>query len=152
MWARYRVCCCAWSLDERVSRASCDQIDARLILCNILQERFKPKYLLTYPTFQSCTWWGLDNIRGIHANIETHHQGNANCLHLKRRKKNCKDHTGLPWRLERSWFVLNIWFQRFQTYKYEPHISHYNQIYNWTNMSWNCTAYFLDAWVWALLF
>ena len=22
----------------------------------------------------------------------------------------------------------------------------YNQIYNWTNMSWNCTAYFSDAW------
>ena len=21
----------------------------------------------------------------------------------------------------------------------------YNQIYNWTNVSWNCTAYFLDA-------
>ena len=22
----------------------------------------------------------------------------------------------------------------------------YNQIYNWMNMSWNCTAYFVEAW------
>ena len=49
--------------------------------------------------------------------------------------------------------TINIWRKKIMSPCENPlwncisgkHNVIYNQIYNWTNMSWNCTAYFLDA-------
>ena len=38
-----------------------------------------------------------------------------------------------------------LWTVSFMAHKLNPNFVHYNPINNWTNMSWNCTAYFSDA-------